>query len=248
MEENCFRSFFSRLEFGWQLGLVLILLWGIPRFLIVMGANMSGNYQYVSIIFLTMIILPFLLLNSLGRKKIGLTKPIIIAIIIALISGIIFCMVMYLTASRLFEGTTKNWFVYISRSFSNLPKDLSYSDRTIFFIIYAVISMTFSPIGEEFFYRGLVHECFSKSWGNRWASIADSSAFSLTHLAHFGIVYIDVTWQLYFIPALLWVLFLFTLSLLFYWFRKKSSSIWGAVIAHAGYNLAMTYMIFYYVL
>lgn len=248
MTKNYFRSAFTQLNFSWKLGLILVLIWGVPRFLIVLDANINGNYQYVSIIFLTMIILPFILLKRSGQKRIGLAIPTSIWTIFAFLLGIIFCVIMYLTAIGKFDNTTQNWFVYISRSFSAVPQNIVDSDRIIYFAIYAVISMTFSPIGEELFYRGLVHECFNESWGNRWASIADSTAFSLTHLAHFGIVYIDGTWKLYFLPALMWIIFLFSLSLLFSWFRKKSSSIWGAVAAHAGYNLAMTYLIFYYVL
>ena len=63
--------------------------------------------------------------------------------------------------------------------------------------------MTFSPIGEEIFYRGIIHECFATKWNNRISSIIDSAAFSITHLAHFGIIYSLGQWKFLLIPSLL---------------------------------------------
>ena len=48
--------------------------------------------------------------------------------------------------------------------------------------------MIFSPIGEELFFRGIVHSSFAKSIGNFKASIIDSVAFALTHISHFGTI------------------------------------------------------------
>ena len=39
----------------------------------------------------------------------------------------------------------------------------------------ALIAMTFSLIGEELFFRGIVHSSFANSIGNRKASLIDSS-------------------------------------------------------------------------
>ena len=50
--------------------------------------------------------------------------------------------------------------------------------------------MTFSPIGEELFYRGIVHGSFTGRFGEQKASFFDSLTFAITHLAHFGIVYV----------------------------------------------------------
>ena len=108
--------------------------------------------------------------------------------------------------------------------------------------------MTFSPIGEEFFYRGIVHSTFAVHSGNQKASIFDSLAFAVTHLAHFGVVYISGEWKFLFVPALTWMLFMFATGRLFFFCKEKTGSIWGAVLSHVGYNLAMMYFIFYHVL
>jgi len=43
--------------------------------------------------------------------------------------------------------------------------------------------MLFSPIGEEFLYRGIVHGSFVSRFGEWRASVFDSLAFALTHVA-----------------------------------------------------------------
>jgi hypothetical protein len=108
--------------------------------------------------------------------------------------------------------------------------------------------MTFSPIGEELFYRGVVHASFALEKSENTASIWDSIAFSLTHLAHFGIVFIDGKWKFIFIPALLWVTGMFFASRLFYLCKQKTKSLLGAVVCHAGFNVTMIYFIFYHIL
>ena len=105
--------------------------------------------------------------------------------------------------------------------------------------------MTFSPIGEELFFRGIVHSSFAKSFGDKKASFVDSSAFALTHIAHFGLVFINNQWKFLTTPTLIWVLSMFSVSVLFFIFKKRVSSIWGAVVCHSAFNLGMVYCIFY---
>ena len=232
-----------------RFALLLVLLWGLPRFAVVLSANVTGNYSWVSLIFLTMWITPWLFLSKPGRQKMGLKAPTQYRYLpLGFAAGVLLCTLMYGIALLLFGEGVHNWFVYISKSYSNLPDNLNASDKRIYFAIYAVIGMTFSPIGEELFYRGLVHEAFAIEWQDGRASTFDSLAFALTHLAHFGILYINGQWQLAGLPALVWMALLFLSCKAFYYFRKKSGTILGAVLTHAGFNLAMTYLIFYGIL
>ena len=105
--------------------------------------------------------------------------------------------------------------------------------------------MIFSPIGEELFFRGIVHSSFANSIGDKKASIADGSAFALTHISHFGLVYINNKWDFFAIPTIIWVLGMFLVSLLFFKCRQNSGSIVGAIVCHAAFNLGMIYCIFY---
>ena len=81
--------------------------------------------------------------------------------------------------------------------------------------------------------------------GGKIAAIIESAAFAITHIAHFGLIYLNGQWNFLIIPALIWVLAMFAVSLLFLHFKKRSVSIWGAVVCHAGFNLGMIFCIFY---
>lgn len=50
------------------------------------------------------------------------------------------------------------------------------------------------------------------------------------------------------IPAILWVFLMFITSRIFIICKKKTGSILGAIISHAGFNLTMMYFIFYHIL
>ena len=77
-------------------------------------------------------------------------------------------------------------------------------------------------IGEELLYRGVVHSSFVSKYGEQKASYIDSVAFAITHLAHFGIVYIAGVWDFFLIPALIWVFLMFVTSQLFFYLQTKN--------------------------
>lgn len=236
-------------RFNWVFGLVLILLTGIPRFIIVLNANISGNYSRIALVFFFMWFSPFIFLTKKGRTYIGIKKPLnYYWLLYSFMAGVAICTVIYFVASLLFQHTVSNCFVYISKSYNVAGNVLSGSQRNTYFLIYTLTGMSFSPIGEELFYRGLVHGSFAGRFGENKASIIDSTAFALTHLAHFGIVYLLGSWQFLLIPALLWVFSMFVASRIFFICKEKTGSILGAIISHAAFNLAMMYFIFYHIL
>ncbi len=244
-----FRFPFSKvMRFTTQWGIFFILLLGIPRFVVVLGANVTGNYNYTSLIFIAMWLLPIILLNKDGRTLIGIKKPRkFTSLVWSFLIGVLICIPVFLLGQTLYADQSTNWFVYISQSYKQaLPQDLT-DTRSLYFVIFASIAMVFSPLGEELMYRGFIHQCFEEEWGPNRASLIDSSAFALTHLAHFGILYTPDGWMFEPIPALLWVLCTFFASRVFFYCKRLSSSIAGAILAHAGFNLAMTYFIFYFI-
>jgi len=245
---NLFR--FNVIKFNWQFGLTLILLFGIPRIILVLEANRTGNYNFTSLIFVVMWLTPFLVLKKDGRNLMGIKKPLRKQwLLYSFLLGIAMCVVVFFLGEYLYQQSTENWFVYISNSYGGIPSDgFTGKVKLIYFALFAIIGMTFSPIGEELLYRGLIHQSFVSRFGEKWASVIDSLAFALVHLAHFGIVFVNGAWQLYGVPALLWMILMFLTSRLFFLCKSKSDSIYGAVLGHAGFNLAMTYFIFYHIL
>lgn len=244
-----FKSYLkNKLKFNWQLGLFLILAFGIPRFIVVLSASKTGDYKLASIIFIVMWFLPFLLLSKLGRKQIGFTRPKKPSwLFFGFILGGLVCTLVWFLGNLLYGETINNWLVYISNSYQ-VPIDENFENvRFTYFLIFGITSMIFSPIGEELLYRGLIHRSFSTSMGENKASIIDSIAFAITHLAHFGVLFVAGNWEFRLLPALLWMLLMFITSRIFFYVKQKSGSILGAILSHAGFNLAMTYFIFYHI-
>ncbi|NNL15958.1 MAG: CPBP family intramembrane metalloprotease [Flavobacteriaceae bacterium] len=192
--------------------------------------------------------MPFILLARKGRNFIGIKKPQSYKwLFYSFLLGIASCIVVFTIAQFTFGDSINNWFVYISQSFGAARNGLTPDNKIFIFLVFAIISMIFSPFGEEFLYRGVIHKSFASKFGENKASVIDSSAFALTHLAHFGIVYINNSWKLLFVPALLWVIIIYFTGRLFHFCKVKTSSVFGAVFCHAGFNLTMIYFIFYHI-
>ncbi|MGK2864692.1 MAG: lysostaphin resistance A-like protein [Chitinophagaceae bacterium] len=217
----------------------------IPRFILVLKANETGNYSLIGLVMLVSALTPFVFLNANGLKQIGIKKTKKLHVLIyALIIGIVFSVLLYMLGIGLYGTTYENWYEYIGKSY-NIPDGISGDQRNMLFAIMAITGMTFSPIGEELFFRGIVHGSFAKSFGDNKASIIDSLAFALTHISHFGLVYVHSKWNFYLVPSLIWVGSMFIVSILFFQMKRRTDSIWGAVICHAGFNFGMIYCIFY---
>lgn len=224
----------------WVLGIFLVLLFGIPRFILVLNSYETGQSQWVSIVFTIMWFTPLLFLTKAGRREMGIrrsTHPW--WLVWGFLMGCGMCLLLFACTRLLFGLEISNPFVYIA--------SLTGTDNGpgVYFLIYLIIVMTFSPIGEELFYRGVVHQAFTGRFGDRGASAIDSAAFAVTHLAHFGIVYVFCGWKLLPVPALLWVTSMFFTCLVLNRVRQESGSILGAILTHAGFNFAMGFLIFY---
>ena len=237
------RKFF---QLNWKFGLGLVLAVCIPRFVLVLQANQTGDYSSIGIIMTVSALVPFLFLSREGRRKIGITSPASYRwLLYSVVAGVAISALLFAVGHVLYDQTVSNWYVYVGRSY-NLPEGLGGQDKLIYFIIFATTGMVFSPVGEELFFRGIVHSSFVASVGGAKATVIDALAFAFTHLAHFGIVYVSGVWTLLPVPAALWVIGMFAASLIFIACRKKTGSLLGAILSHAGFNLGMIYFIFYH--
>ncbi len=190
-------------------------------------------------------IAPFIFLSKYGQKQIGITRPKKYSwLLIAFIGGLIASIFLYFLGKTLYGTSYENWYEYIGKSYK-IPASISPNDKKVLFAIMAFTGMTFSPIGEELFFRGIVHSSFAKSIGQKKASIVDSAAFALTHISHFGLVFINNEWDFFTLPTFIWVLSMFLVSILFFTSKRHSGSILGAIICHSSFNLGMIYSIFY---
>ena len=224
----------------WILGLFLIFLFGIPRFILVLKASVNGQNQWVSIIFTIMIFTPLIFLTKAGRRALGIRKssrPL--WLLWGFLLGCGMCLFLFVFTRLIYGSEPANPFVYIASVTTTGDSSMLY------FLIYLAVTMTFSPIGEELFYRGVIHQAFKVELGDRKAAVIDSVAFALTHLAHFGIIYVAGGWRFLPFPAMMWVIAMFLTCLVFNRVRKESGSILGAILTHAGFNFGMGFLIFY---
>ncbi|MDR1343785.1 MAG: CPBP family intramembrane metalloprotease [Tannerellaceae bacterium] len=73
-------------------------------------------------------------------------------------------------------------------------------------------------------------------------------SFALTHISHFGLVFINNKWTFFAIPAIIWVISMFFASMIFSICRNRSGSLSGAILCHSAFNLGMIYCIFYLII
>lgn len=246
MTQHELRPVWNKLfNFNWKFGLFLVVLICIPRFILVLFANKSGSYGAIGLIMLISALAPHIFLTRTGREHIGMVKPLkYSSLLIAFVTGLFISYVLFIVGKVLYENSYSNWYAYIGKSY-NIPDGIQNHDRMILFLVMAITGMIFSPIGEELFFRGIVHGSFAASVGDRTASVIDSAAFALVHLSHFGIVYIGGRWEFFAMPSLLWVGSMFLTSAAFFAFKQRSGSLLGAIVCHAAFNLGMIYCIFY---
>ena len=188
---------------------------------------------------------PYVFLNKTGRRRIGILKTRRYrTIFIAFLLGIALSLFLYYLGILLYGRTYQNWYFYIAQSY-RIPAEIKSAEKMIMFLIMAFAGMTFSPVGEELFFRGIVHASFAKSLGEKRALLIDGLSFAVTHIAHFGLVFINNRFTLYIIPTLIWVSAMFLTSMLFFMYKKKADSLLGAIFCHSGFNLGMIFSIFY---
>lgn len=240
------RPFRRIVGFDLRTGITVLAVTALVRIVIVLGANASANYQLVSVFFVVLIALPWVMLTRRGRTQIGFTRPQSWkAVVLAIAMGAAMCLATFALMTTLFGQSIANPFVYISSSYSAIPQPLTDADRTIYFVIFAIINMTLSPIGEEILYRGMATEMLRTRLSERLTTCIEAGVFALVHLAHFGIIFTVTGWAFLPIPAMLWVGAMFLTALVFAYARRLSGSLLGAILSHSAFNLTMTAMIFY---
>lgn len=240
------QPFRGRAGIDLRTAVTLLVAFGVVRVALVLQANVNGSYQVVSLVFIAMAVLPWVLLTRYGRRAIGITRPARWWWMpVAPLAGAAASLTAFTVATAVWGGTPSNPFAYIASTYAAVPNPLTGHDRVVYFVIFAVIGITVSPVGEELLYRGLAHDGLATRLGEARAALIEAGAFALVHLAHFGIVYLEGTWMLLPLPAAFWLFAMFGSALLFLAWRRLTGSLWGAVLSHAGFNVGMNAAIFF---
>jgi hypothetical protein len=134
-----------------------------------------------------------------------------------------------------------NWVITVRDSYRqvSLPRG-KWAD----FAFLTLPAVVVSPIGEEFFFRGLFHFSLQRAAGSGTATLANAFAFGSVHLLHHGIWRDAAGLHLHPGSGLMWLLAMMGVSWLFTICRLRSGSLWPAVLAHSACNLCMNVTIF----
>ena len=242
------RSIWTRLfKEPWIMGIVLFILLSILRGYGILSGDKS-NYSLVMIGFVIMWSIPFISLTKNGRHQIGIRKPKNIQwILLSPLIGIISALLMFLIGFLLYQNSSDNWYITVGNTYITDPNMLQ-MPRFKLFIMFTIPAMTFSPIGEELFFRGVIYESIKIKWNLRTAVIVNSALFGLVHILHHGISNQSGSLKVFWLSGVIWVVLIILCGSLFTLIREKTGSIWPAMIAHAFFNLAMNITIFFILL
>ena len=198
------------------------------------------NPLYIPLSMILIWPLPWLLASPAGRRRMGFRMPksgrwFVLGPTVAL--GVLaLCAAI---AWGFFGSGTANWFVHHARTLQvpldRLPPGTSVLTQ---FGVVTLPALLFSPLAEEFLYRGVILTSVSARWGTRVGMGVQAAAFALVHLAHYGLAPVQ--------PLLIavWVPSMALAALAFGWIVQKSGSVWCAVGAHAAFNAGMNGLVF----
>lgn len=215
-------------------------------FAAIRGLGMLGPSSYRPLIplgFLLMMALPFIFLNKDGRRQIGFTRSKKSSYYgLGILYGIVAASVCFGVGYLLFDTSPYNWFITIRNYYTNTFPTAGVPTFQLF-VIFTIPALTFSPIGEEIFFRGFLQEALINRFSVQKSIILESLLFGLVHIFHHGLVRVDGSIQFYW-SGVLWVGLMFVTAYGFAMIRKVSSSIYPAIVAHTTFNLTMNVFIF----
>ncbi|MBK5112127.1 MAG: CPBP family intramembrane metalloprotease [Candidatus Heimdallarchaeota archaeon] len=231
----------------WILCIVLYIL-----FFIIRGVGSLGP-ESIRILLLVgfglMWPLPFIFYSREGWKILGIKKiEKSWWILWGFLLGAGAALLVYFIGWGIFGNTNEHWYFKLLNQVIS-EEDRAWMSTAVLFPIVTLPSIIFSPVGEELFFRGMIHEAFKNSNAVWRGGIINSLAFALIHIFHYGITnqpIIGFDFQPW--TGLLWFFLMVGVSGLFTLCREKSGSIFPAMVAHSAFNLAMNASIFIFLI
>ncbi len=189
--------------------------------------------------FVTMMLLPWLLLSADGRRLIGLCRPTSWwALMPAVLAGACAALACGALGWLLFGHSLDNWFMTVAASYRGMMDSSAFSILMLH-LVFTLPAMLFSPIGEEIFFRGILQRALEQKCSVRLSTLLECAAFGLVHLFHHGPFFGATA-----ISSALWVMAMCLTAALFATLRQRSGSLVPAMAAHAAFNATMNGVIF----
>lgn len=194
--------------------------------------------------FVLMMAAPWILLTAHGRRQIGLTPATNIKhYLIGAVMGIVAAGFCFVVGVALFDVSADNWYVSIAQNYRHTldTAGFSFLKLQLFFTLPA---MLFSPIGEEIFFRGILQRALEQHLSPKLSTLLECAAFGLVHLCHHGLFASATGIQILPLSGAIWVALMFGVAYSFAKLRKRSASLYPAMISHMAFNVAMNTIIF----
>ena len=235
-----------RRQWGWMdplpLLLVLAVLFAGMRAVGTLGP--AGLRWMLPLGFVLMAMLPWLLLQRGGREGIGLRRANSLKYYgQAVLAGIAMALACAVAGAMLVRFGQPHVFSSIAESYRG-TMDTSAMSVLQVYLIFTAPALIFSPIGEELFFRGLLQDALQDRWGLRIATWVEALLFGVVHLCHHGLVMQAGGLQFSPVSGAVWVALMTTTALVFAGLRRRSGSIYPAILAHMAFNAAMNAVIF----
>lgn len=222
----------------WMLGVLLCVLVAAWRGALMLGPT-RGTGPWMVVHFVTLMAIPFVFLSRSGRSQIGLTMRFRARWVLwGVAFGVLAAVGVGMCGLLLFARSPDNWYVTVGATMLSDP-DLRSLPAEALFLALAIPAALFSPVGEELFFRGVFHESIADHAGHGVAAVVTGCAFGLMHVFHHGIRTGPAGVDVRVASGLLWVVLTLGLSLMFTACRRRSGSIWPAVLCHAAFNVTM---------
>ena len=222
--------------------LTLVVLFGSMR-----AVGTLGPAAWRSMLpagFVLMALTPWLLLDAAEGRQIGLVPASRRAWYgWALVSGAAAALLCMAVGLVMFGTGAGNWYVSIARSYQGIM-DTSAFSLLMLHLVFTTPALLFSPIGEEIFFRGVLQRALELRTNPQIATFVECSLFAVVHLCHHGLVGVDgrLSWMP--VSAVSWMTLMFFTAWLFAWLRKRSGSLYPAIVAHMAVNGTMNFLIF----
>lgn len=194
--------------------------------------------------FVLMAGLPWWWLTAEGRRRIGLRRARSMrTALAAMAAGAALALACGAIGQVLFGAGPDHWYQSVAAYYRRQAAAQGL-DRLGLYLMFTLPALIFSPIGEEIFFRGLLHSALAGRWGERWATWGEAGLFGVVHLAHHGVALTADGWTWRPVSAALWVLAMMAVALALAALRRVSGSLMPAILAHASFNAAMNAWIF----
>jgi uncharacterized protein len=236
--------------------LMLSVLFVVMR---VMGTMGGRQWQpLLPLSFVLMMLIPWLLLTALGRRRIGLVRITagaggagvargigysIRALLFAAIAGVAAASLCYVAGVLWFGRSADNWFVSVANNYRG-TMDTSKMSLLQLYLIFTIPAMLFSPIGEEIFFRGFLQQALQEKFSAATSTLMEAGLFGLVHLCHHGLFISAAGISMHAVSGAAWVVLMFLTALMFAWLRRRSGSLYPAMLSHAAFNATMNAWIF----